>query len=289
MKNRMFNFIFGAVAMTGLLVFFAQCETDATEMTQLDAAAAMLTTDRGGGHAQAADLCLCLTNNFPAQAVGATESADLLYMREEEKLARDVYTAMNQKWNIGIFANITKAEQRHMDAMNCLLQKYQLTDPVGNNPAGVFSNSTLQQLYNNLIAQGNQSAQAALTVGATIEDLDIADLLTRSNATDNADIKAVYNELTRGSRNHLRAFVNNLSNQGVGYTPAYITAVMFQDIIATPRETGNGICGACPNGGTGAGNCNNCPNGTGQGNGIGNGSGNCNGAGPKGNGHKKGN
>ncbi|MDH4364740.1 MAG: DUF2202 domain-containing protein, partial [Acidimicrobiia bacterium] len=50
------------------------------------------------------------------------------------------------------------------------------------------------------MARGSGALVDALTVGATIEDLDIADL--RARATDTPAIALVYANLERGSPNH---------------------------------------------------------------------------------------
>lgn len=175
--------------------------------------------------------------NLPKQPLNSDEKATLAFMREEEKLARDVYTFLYSKWQINIFSNISSSEQTHMDAILLLLSKYNLPDPVGNNPAGVFTNSILQNLYNQLTTQGSVSPLAALKVGATIEDLDIYDLKTALTKVDNQDIRLVYENLMKGSRNHLRSFYNNILNAGGTYVPQYITQAEFEAIINSPMET----------------------------------------------------
>lgn len=283
MKKLLVNLIRSAVVLTALIALFARCESDATELAQFDAMAS-----RNLGATLTADVCDCLTSQYAVETLSGAEADALMYMREEEKLARDVYTALYQKWNVPVFANISDAEQRHMDAVLCLLNKYGLADPAAGNPAGTFTNKSLQALYNKLYAEGAQSVLKAYLVGASIEDLDIADLLDRMKTADNADITAVFGELMKGSRNHLRAFVRNLGQLGADYTPAYISPTAFEEIISTPRETGGAICGICPNqqnapckgpgkcqGGNGPGN-GTCT-GTGPGNGNGPGKGNRNG------------
>jgi hypothetical protein len=142
------------------------------------------------------------------------EEQELLYLREEEKLAREVYTALYASSSLQIFSNISQSEQRHMNAALTLLQTYGLTDPVGSNAAGVFTNSELQSLYDQLVAQGAASQIAALQVGVLIEETDIADLEAAIGNTDKPDVIRVYNNLLKGSRNHLSAFTNNLAALG---------------------------------------------------------------------------
>ena len=177
-------------------------------------------------------------NSLPIEPLSNDELTSLSFMREEEKLARDVYITLYSKWSVNIFNNISSSEQTHMDAVLLLLKKYNLTDPVGSNAVGVFNNATLQNLYNQLVAQGNNSVLDAYKVGATIEDLDIFDLKNALLNNDNQDIKLVYDMLTKGSRNHMRSFYKNILNTGGSYTPQYITQAEFDAIINSSMEIG---------------------------------------------------
>ncbi len=178
--------------------------------------------------------------SLPEQTLSDEERSGLVFMREEEKLARDVYSVLYDKWGVQIFSNIAQSEQTHTEAVRTILTKYNITDPVTDDTIGIFVNSDLQKLYTDLTAQGTISIEEALTVGAFIEDLDIADLQKQIAQTDNDDIKLVYENLMRGSRNHLRSFVSQLTNRGVTYEPKYITQSEFDTIIASPQETGSG-------------------------------------------------
>jgi len=177
-------------------------------------------------------------NSLPKEPLSSAEITSLTLMREEEKLARDVYITLYNKWGVNIFSNISSSEQTHMEAIMMLLNKYGLTDPVGTNAVGVFSNSTLQNLYTQLITQGNISVTEAYKVGATIEDLDIFDLKNALIINDNQDIRLVYDMLAKGSRNHMRSFYKNILNIGSTYIPQYITQAEFDAIINSPMETG---------------------------------------------------
>ncbi|MBK8495999.1 MAG: DUF2202 domain-containing protein [Chitinophagaceae bacterium] len=177
-------------------------------------------------------------NSLPIESLNPAEITSLSFMREEEKLARDVYITLFNKWGVNIFTNISASEQTHMDAILMLLNKYGLTDPAGTNAVGVFNNTTLQNLYNQLVTQGNISVLEAYKVGATIEDLDIFDLQNALNNIDNQDIRLVYDMLTKGSRNHLRSFYKNILNAGGTYTPQFITQAAFDAIVNSAMETG---------------------------------------------------
>ncbi|MCK7468193.1 MAG: DUF2202 domain-containing protein [Desulfosudis oleivorans] len=141
-----------------------------------------------------------------ATSLTAAEKYWLTYMREEEKLARDVYISMYNIWGAQIFNNITVSEQRHMDSVKNLLIKYGIPDPAEGNDVGKFTNQDLQDLYDQLIEQGKISLVEALKVGVLIEETDIDDLNSGIASTTRKDIKNVYNNLLQGSLNHLKAF-----------------------------------------------------------------------------------
>ena len=141
------------------------------------------------------------------------EAEGLSFMREEEKLARDVYLTLYEQWGIRIFQNIAGAEETHMSAVADLLERYGLPDPAADTAVGVFTNPELQALYDQLIEDGSQSLADALRVGALVEEVDIIDLETYIAQTDNEDVLLVYQNLLKGSYNHLRAFTSTLEKQ----------------------------------------------------------------------------
>jgi hypothetical protein len=166
------------------------------------------------------------------------EIRGLLLMREEEKLARDVYEALGAKWGLAIFSNIAESEQTHTDAVAGLLQLYGLDDPVVTDTRGAFEDQNLQSLYDSLLQKGEASLMDALIVGATVEDLDIHDLERLMEQTSNEDILAVYRNLQKGSRNHLRAYYKQITSRGGEYQPVYISQEMFASIVNSPQEKG---------------------------------------------------
>jgi hypothetical protein len=177
-------------------------------------------------------------STLPKESLSTFERESLAFMREEEKLARDVYQYLYQKWGAKIFTNIASSEQTHMDAVLLLLQKYNLPDPASGKSAGSFSDPRLQSLYASLTAQGSKSLLDGYIIGATIEDLDLYDLYDALKIVDNQDITLVYNNLAKGSRNHLRSFYKNIQAAGGTYAPQYISEEDFNDIINGAMETG---------------------------------------------------
>ena len=142
--------------------------------------------------------------------LSSAEKDGLIYMRLEEKLARDVYLTLGKTYTQKMFVNIPESEQRHMDAVKSLLDKYEIADPVTDNEIGSFANADFKKLFDDLVAKGQTSFKDAMLVGKEIEEMDIKDLVERIEQTDNPDIKAVYENLKRGSENHLRAFTKHL-------------------------------------------------------------------------------
>jgi hypothetical protein len=128
---------------------------------------------------------------FPNQELSQEEIDNLLHMRGEEKLARDVYLTLSETWQLPVFGNIASSEQRHCNAVKALLSKYNLDDPYVDDTVGVFVDATFTDLYNELVATGRTSLIDALTVGAIIEDLDLVDLENALAQTDNLDIQFV--------------------------------------------------------------------------------------------------
>jgi hypothetical protein len=178
-------------------------------------------------------------NSITVGGLSDAEVEGLLYMREEEKLARDVYLSLYAAWEIPIFQNIASSEQQHMDAVKRLLDEYGLQDPAAGQAPGAFVNPELQKLYDQLVEQGSQSLADALRAGAAIEEIDILDLEARAGQTDNAAIQQVYANLMKGSRNHLRSFVSTLERQtGETYQPQYLESAEYAMIVSTPRERG---------------------------------------------------
>lgn len=158
----------------------------------------------------------------------AQEKSDLIFMREEEKLARDVYLTLYAKWGTPVFANIATSEQQHMDAILKLLNTYKLPDPTNGKLVGEFVNQELQALYDDLVEKGNTSALDALLVGGIIEETDIEDLQAAMATSRLSNIDNVYANLLNGSYNHLRSFAKNITSLT---RQPYVAQVVSQDIV----------------------------------------------------------
>jgi hypothetical protein len=175
---------------------------------------------------------------LPKEEVSDAEMQFLLTMREEEKLARDVYNHLAGRWSLRVFSQIASSEGKHMEAIKLLLDKYGIVDPVGEDIPGQFSRSDFQVLYAELTASGDSSLGEALRVGAKIEDMDISDLMKAIAESDSQDILTVFQNLAKGSRNHLRTFVSHLQSLQILYVPQFISQELFDFIINSDPERG---------------------------------------------------
>jgi hypothetical protein len=181
--------------------------------------------------------CSKTDTGTPQNGLSELEQSNLRLMREEEKLARDVYNYAHGLYGMQIFSNISGSEQIHMDKMLDLLNAYNLADPAHSDP-GAFNSPELQALYKTLTEKCDISLVEALKVGATIEDLDIFDLDEAIEGTSRTDILETYTLLKCGSENHMRAFSKQLNNRSVTYTPQFISQDTYDAIL----QGTNGPC-----------------------------------------------
>lgn len=173
------------------------------------------------------DSFYCKAMDLPKQDISSEEKEMLLFMIEEEKMAHDIYSYLYSKWQLKPFSNISRAEKRHVQSIEAMMDKYGIANPVKNMTEGEFTNAEINSLYASLIEQGNKSLLDALKAGAEIEEVDIADLDTAIGKTDNDDLKMVFNNLKRASGNHLRAFMRNIERRGETYAPKHLDETEF--------------------------------------------------------------
>lgn len=173
--------------------------------------------------------------NLPTQELSQGEKNSLLQLLGQEKLFKEVYTKFQTQWPTE-FKNAPVDEERHANGMKALLTKYQLTDPNADQLAGMFAETKLTKLYNDFVAQGQTSQNAALTAAVALEEMNLAALNQALATTDNLDLQFVYKQLTKGARNHLRGLMSLLKPASVQYQPTYLSATEFENIIKSPKE-----------------------------------------------------
>ena len=206
----------------------------------------------GNGNDPQEEDCDGTPSFVPAAELTQTEIDGLSFMREEEKLARDVYLTLYDQWGLSIFQNIASSEQKHTDSVKALLEFYGAADPVTDDTIGVFANDDLQALYDQLVEKGSISLADALEVGTAIEEIDILDLQEYLAETDDPNIIMVYENLLKGSYNHLRAFVSQYEGQsGEIFQPSYMTLEGYNDAILNASSGHGGEGGQGGRGGRG--------------------------------------
>lgn len=166
------------------------------------------------------------------------ELETLLFTREEEKLAHDVYSYAFEKYGLAIFQNIANSESQHTASILALMDTYQIYDPLyGNDSQGYFLDPAIKELYVQLTSRVDLSLEEAIKVGLLIEDLDINDLEMGIAETSHGDITNVYSRLKCGSENHLRSFNSQAKAMGITYSPDYISQAYFDSIVNSPRTS----------------------------------------------------
>jgi hypothetical protein len=237
-----------------VLVFLAGCTTERAALTseqngqtQNNAGAELVIEDSAtdqdftSREATSSENHEAVISAVSASDITQKEIEGILFMREEEKLARDVYLTLGEIWGMNIFNNIAKSEETHMDAVLTLIEKFGLEDPAKNKAIGEYSNSDLRILYDELIKQGSISLADALLVGGAVEEIDIIDLQKNLDLTENRAILEVYENLLNASSNHLNSFSSTYQRQtGEEYEPQYLSLEEFQELISSNGNPSSG-------------------------------------------------
>lgn len=159
---------------------------------------------QGPGHGPGSGLD---SGNVATGTMTDEQKAELAFMAEEELVAHDLYTAFAGLYDTPVFSRVANSESKHLEAVRNLMERYGVTDPTVNHTAGVFSDDSLQKLYDELLALGQANQESALGAGRTVEKTDIEGLTAAAgSATTAPDAKAVYTRLLEASQHHLTAF-----------------------------------------------------------------------------------
>lgn len=211
-----------ALVIAGMTLLFASCSESVSNVDEIINSEAEI---------KSSELIAMPGDSCDFTAILSDEEIDgLLEMREEEKLARDVYRAFYETYEHIIFQNISKSEDAHSRAVLNLIDGFELIDPALTDE-GEFTNPLFAQLYADLTSKGGASLVDALKVGAFIEEYDIADLERLIEDTENETIKRVYGNLLRGSKIHIKAFTNVLKVYGESYTPTILSQEEYETIL----------------------------------------------------------
>lgn len=180
-----------------------------------------------------------LTPILDSTAVLTADQIEFLYaVREDEKIGRDFYAAMVAKFpNERILARLSQSEVNHIAAIEALLTYYEIQYPVLTDP-GVFGDATRQARYDTLIA-GAVDSVTVFQVAAALEEENYVAYSLVATDTTNANLHMFVKHLVKCSANHFRALVHKITVKGGTYTPQYLTAEAYAELIQNPFDQGS--------------------------------------------------
>lgn len=184
-----------------------------TTLTGLVAGAVLV----GGGFFAATQAAPALPGSTSTATADSALTAELTFARDEERMARDLYRALADKYDGALpFSRITRSEEQHFDAVGTLLDRYSVADPAEGKKAGQYADPKVQELYDGWLADGKKSLDAAYDVGVALEERDIADLKDTLAQDLPADAERVFTALLHASEHHLGAFEAAADGQTLG-------------------------------------------------------------------------
>lgn len=163
-----------------------------------------------------------LVQDIASSALSDQEKIDLAYQYSEEMVARDAYNYFFSLYNVQTFKNIAESEQKHMDAVKVLLDRYSLPTPT--------NYGELDSTFLTLKAEWEKWLKEALEVGLKIEILDVKDIVDTIKTTDNDDLKLVFSNIGGASYNHMRGFLQTLQANHMTTTVDYSSYLTESDI-----------------------------------------------------------
>ncbi|MFG1949238.1 DUF2202 domain-containing protein [Nonomuraea sp. NPDC048826] len=158
----------------------------------------------GRGHPDG--YCMFFDRSIPKGTLTAEQKSTLAAAAEQEKMARDLYAAFADQYGLRFFDGIAAAEARHLTAVRTMLARYGASDPTEGKAAGEFASAPVRAAYDRLLAEGKNSAQAALTAGRRAEQARIDALRKALPGLTAPDVRQLYGNLLRAEHMHLTAF-----------------------------------------------------------------------------------
>ena len=149
----------------------------------------------------------CLLADGAAQGeLTDAQKATVAENAETEKLSHDLYVAFFEQTGDYRFERVAQAETKHLEALQMLMDRYDIADPTEGLDEGDFASDSVQKSYDAYLEDGSASLKAALSVAADYEREDVAALEKFAAEVDAADVDQVFEHLADGSRMHLQAF-----------------------------------------------------------------------------------
>ena len=137
-----------------------------------------------------------------AAAMSGDEIASLKYARQQTKLARDVYQALERRWGSGMFSTLARSESRQTAQAKSLLSRYRVRDPVAGMPEGRFADPSFERLYRSYVRQGQWSRWDARSAALRMEKGAIRAFRARLLSAANPDLRRLLSQLQQVSTSH---------------------------------------------------------------------------------------
>ncbi len=180
-------------------------------------------------------------SQMPLGSLTEEEKSSVQSMMEYEKMVRDVYAIMYEKWQTQAFENLGKKASAAMAAIKLLLDRYNLENPVKDaTKVGDFKNVTLQKMLNAMVSKGDKSLKDALEACAEAEEMNMAKIENALKTCDSADLKLVYETLLNETIQMLKSIVYTLSIEGVTYKPKYLPIGNFDKLMGIEQSGTSG-------------------------------------------------
>jgi len=178
-----------------------------------------------------------VTPAFDSTADLTADEIEFIYaVREDEKVARDLYFSFFGTFGLKPFENIGKAEDNHIKATEKLFDYYEIDYPALSEN-GKFENAIRQKLFDSLLLKGTPELEA-FKVMAMLEESNIVEYGEVLKTIANPNIKIVIENLARASANHFKAAIRQITALGGTYTPALMTQEQYRAVIAIGFEKG---------------------------------------------------
>ncbi|MFA5358953.1 MAG: DUF2202 domain-containing protein [Patescibacteria group bacterium] len=224
--------------LLAIIFLFAGCAGRGTDNQQTERERIIVIDDSG---ASTIDLELFkkIINQNSAEGLGEKEKTGLVYLAGEEKMLRDFFAKMAEKYREKPFGYLATAESGHVAAVKILLEKYELADQAGMDlPTGEFADKKIKEFFDKQTVAGEASGEAALVAGLEMIEFNIKDIEQFTFSTARPDLRQSYNLLAQVARNHLRELWKSLPEKEgeLKYKPKYISEEQFKSIVDSATE-----------------------------------------------------
>lgn len=177
------------------------------------------------------------TNDPTNQTSGIStdEQKALVQIFEQEKLARDVYSQIGEKFGIKILKNAAIGKQKQMSLILDFMTLNQVAVAF-DDAQGVFKSPELRENYSAFLTEGLGSLNNAFRVGAKMEDYNIYHIDKILATQTTGKLVLLLSKLSCSAGNELKTQVNMLVGNGEMFMPDYISVKLYRSIMHDNHE-----------------------------------------------------